>query len=133
MTANKTGRNEPGPCKSGTKYKFCCGDDGARSTESKRNTDGTPNSGSRVLIVPAAPKAYSAVAAFTSLCRVIAEAAKTGTIYIFLNFPILDMNRNVILWTPEGSPEDIERMNAFWGDEAWRGVAYSRTGTCLVG
>jgi len=57
---------------------------------------------------------------------VITEAAKTGTIEIFLNFPTLDMNRNVLLWTPENaSLEDIERMNAFWGDASWRDVAYS--------
>jgi three-Cys-motif partner protein len=61
--------------------------------------------------------------------RVIAEAAKTGTIEIFLNFPTLDMNRNVLLWKPgNASPEDVERMNAFWGDESWRDVAYSTTG-----
>jgi three-Cys-motif partner protein len=61
--------------------------------------------------------------------QVIAEAAKKETIEIFLNFPTLDINRNVILWEPESaSPEDIERMNAFWGDETWRDIAYSTTG-----
>ncbi len=60
--------------------------------------------------------------------EVIAEAAKKGTIEIFLNFPTLDMNRNVLLWSPENaSPEDVERMNAFWGDTSWRDVAYSTT------
>lgn len=60
---------------------------------------------------------------------VIAEAASKGTIEIFLNFPTLDMNRNVLLWAPENaSPEDVERMNAFWGDGSWRDVAYSTTG-----
>ena len=60
---------------------------------------------------------------------VIADAAKSGTIEIFLNFPTLDMNRNVLLWTPENaSAEDIDRMNAFWGDGSWRDVAYSTSG-----
>ena len=60
---------------------------------------------------------------------VIADAARSGTIEIFLNFPTLDMNRNVLLWTPENaSAEDIERMNAFWGDGSWRDVAYSTSG-----
>jgi three-Cys-motif partner protein len=60
---------------------------------------------------------------------VIAEAAKRGTVEIFLNFPTLDMNRNVLFWTPENaSSEDIERMNAFWGDGSWRDVAYSTSG-----
>lgn len=63
---------------------------------------------------------------------VIADAAKSGTIEIFLNFPTLDINRNVLLWTPEDiSEEDMERMNAFWGDESWRDVAYSTTGNLL--
>jgi len=60
---------------------------------------------------------------------VIAEAAKKETIEVFLNFPTLDMNRNVLLWKPEdASPDDIERMNAFWGDQTWRDMAYSTTG-----
>jgi three-Cys-motif partner protein len=60
---------------------------------------------------------------------VIAQAARAGTIEIFLNFPTLDMNRNVLLWTPENaSPEQISRMDAFWGDRSWRDVAYSTTG-----
>ncbi len=61
--------------------------------------------------------------------KVIAAAAKLGTIEIFLNFPILDMNRNV-LWRKDGeaSAEDVSRMNSFWGDDSWRGVAYSSAG-----
>lgn len=63
---------------------------------------------------------------------VIAAAAELGTIEIFLNFPILDMNRNV-LWRNDGaSEEDVERMNAFWGDDSWRHVAY-RADTNLFG
>jgi hypothetical protein len=53
VTAKKIGRNEPCPCNSGKKYKFCCGDNGARSAQSHRDADTTPNLGSRVLIVPA--------------------------------------------------------------------------------
>jgi three-Cys-motif partner protein len=64
--------------------------------------------------------------------KVIAAAAKLGTIEIFLNFPILDMNRNV-LWRNDGaSPEDVRRMNSFWGDDSWRNVAY-RSDTTLFG
>jgi three-Cys-motif partner protein len=37
----------------------------------------------------------------------------------------IDMNRNVFWHNPQGVAEaDIERMNAFWGDESWRAVAY---------
>jgi three-Cys-motif partner protein len=63
---------------------------------------------------------------------VIAAAAKLETIEIFLNFPVLGMNRNV-LWRREGaSAANIKRMTAFWGDESWRDIAY-RTDTNLFG
>jgi len=58
--------------------------------------------------------------------EVIVEAARTRTIEIFLNFPIMDMNRNVI-WrkNPENVKEsNIERMNQYWGDDSWREIAY---------
>ncbi len=49
---------------------------------------------------------------------------------MFLNFPIADMNRNVFWRHPEGVAEaDIARMNAFWGDESWRKVAYESVPT----
>ena len=58
--------------------------------------------------------------------KVIEAAAKMGTIEIFLNFPVHDMNRNVLLWNPDGaSTDDVARMNAFWGDDSWRTAAYS--------
>lgn len=59
---------------------------------------------------------------------VIAEAAKLRSIEIFLNFPVLDMNRNVLWRTEDASGESVVRMNAFWGDESWRNVAYSSVG-----
>lgn len=61
--------------------------------------------------------------------EVLETAAKMGTIEIFLNFPMLDMNRNVLLWEPKNaSAEDVKRMTALWKDESWRDVAYSTTG-----
>lgn len=58
--------------------------------------------------------------------KVIEAAGKMGTIEIFLNFPVHDMNRNVLLWNPEeADPDDVSRMNTYWGDESWRSVAYS--------
>lgn len=57
--------------------------------------------------------------------QVIEMAGKLGTIDIFLNFPVMDMNRNAIWRNPDNVPPDgIERMNRFWGDESWREVAY---------
>ena len=44
---------------------------------------------------------------------------------MFLNFPIMDMNRNAIWREPEkASVADLTRMNRFWGDETWRNIAY---------
>jgi three-Cys-motif partner protein len=61
--------------------------------------------------------------------EVLETAAKMGTIEIFLNFPMLDMNRNVLLWEPtNASADDVKRMTALWKDESWRDVAYSTTG-----
>ena len=61
--------------------------------------------------------------------QVIETAGKMETIDMFLNFPVMDMNRNVLWKNPEGvAPEDIQRMTRFWGDESWRNIAYSSNG-----
>lgn len=55
--------------------------------------------------------------------EVIARAAATKAIDIFLNFPIMDMNRNPLWSNPAGvAAEDRRRMTAFWGDESWKDV-----------
>lgn len=58
---------------------------------------------------------------------VIEQAGKMLTLEIFLNFPIADMNRNV-LWhnRKDVDPEDIRRMTSFWGDDSWQKSAYSK-------
>jgi three-Cys-motif partner protein len=57
---------------------------------------------------------------------VIETAGKLGSIDLFLNFPVADMNRNVLWRNPEGvDPADIDRMNRFWGDDSWRRIAYT--------
>lgn len=57
---------------------------------------------------------------------VIKAAGELKTIDMFLNFPTLDMNRNVIWRNPEGVREsDIKRMDAFWGDNTWRKISYT--------
>ena len=56
---------------------------------------------------------------------VIETAGKMGSIEIFLNFMIMDANRNVLWGNPERvKAGQIERMNAFWGDDSWREAAY---------
>jgi len=49
------------------------------------------------------------------------------SVEIFLNFPLgMDVNRNILWRNPEGVPEpQIERMNAFWGDDSWHNIAYT--------
>jgi three-Cys-motif partner protein len=60
--------------------------------------------------------------------KIIETAGRSGSIDMFLNFPVADMNRNVLWHNPEGVDQnDIERMNAFWGDESWRKIAYTST------
>jgi three-Cys-motif partner protein len=45
---------------------------------------------------------------------------------MFLNFPIMDMNRNALWRNPDAVGEDgVRRMTAFWGDGSWRKAAYN--------
>jgi three-Cys-motif partner protein len=47
---------------------------------------------------------------------------------MFLNFPVMDMNRNAIWKNPKKVPQSgVDRMNKFWGDESWRGAAYAES------
>ena len=62
--------------------------------------------------------------------KVILEAGKMKTIDMFLNFPIMDMNRNFLWRNPEKvGDEGINRMNAFWGDDSWHKIAYKEEQT----
>ena len=57
--------------------------------------------------------------------KTIKVAAELKTIDIFINFPIMDINRNILFEDPtKAKQEDIERMNAFWGDESWKKLLY---------
>ncbi len=59
--------------------------------------------------------------------EVIETAGRMNTIEIFLNFPIMDMNRNVLLSDASRMDEgQISRMNAFWGDDSWRPIMYAQ-------
>lgn len=62
--------------------------------------------------------------------KVTEQAGKMKTIDLFLNFPIMDMNRNVLWRNPEkADTQSIARMTAFWGDDSWRKVAYQQVET----
>ena len=60
--------------------------------------------------------------------EIIQTAGKMKSIEIFLNFPIMDINRNV-LWKKRDdvNPESRSRMTAFWGDESWGDIAYKKS------
>lgn len=57
--------------------------------------------------------------------EVMLQAGQSKAVDMFLNFPVMDMNRNAIWHELENVPADgVERMNKFWGDESWRTAAY---------
>ena len=58
----------------------------------------------------------------------INKAGELGTVEIFLNFPVADINRNT-LWNNRDKvkPDQAARMTAFWGDASWREIAYDTT------
>jgi three-Cys-motif partner protein len=60
--------------------------------------------------------------------NVIFAAGQSKAIEIFLNFPVMDMNMNILWNNPDKvDPAQIQRMNWFWGDESWKDVAYKKT------
>lgn len=61
--------------------------------------------------------------------EVMEMAGRSRAIDMFLNFPVMDMNMNV-LWKGEQPNKDevqVTRMNRFWGNESWRDVAYVKS------
>ncbi len=62
--------------------------------------------------------------------EVILTSAKLGSVEIFLNFPVMAMNR-AVLWhdSERVSADDAARMTRFWGDDSWRTAAYSEQET----
>lgn len=58
--------------------------------------------------------------------EVMRMAGTLGTVDIFLNFPVMDMNMNVLWHDPEKvNPSQAMRLTSFWGDESWRTAAYT--------
>ena len=58
--------------------------------------------------------------------EVILQAGQSGAVDMFLNFPVMDMNRNAIWRNPDKAPAGgVDRMNKFWGDNSWRNAAYA--------
>jgi len=60
--------------------------------------------------------------------RVMQSAGRMRSVEVFVNFPMMDMNRNVLWHEPQRvSPDQIKRMDTFWGDHSWHDVAYPKT------
>jgi three-Cys-motif partner protein len=58
---------------------------------------------------------------------VVLTAGQINSIEVFLNFPIMDINRNVLRRDPnEMDQRQMERMDYFWGDRSWYEAAYDR-------
>jgi three-Cys-motif partner protein len=58
--------------------------------------------------------------------KVMLQAGQSKAVDMFLNFPVMDMNRNAIWRNQEQVPQEgVERMTRFWGDKSWKQVAYA--------
>lgn len=54
-------------------------------------------------------------------------AGQLKTVDIFINFSIMDANRNVLHDNlSKTDQKDIERMDLFWGDKGWRDLLYQK-------
>jgi len=59
--------------------------------------------------------------------EVIKSAGESRSIEIFLNFPIMDINMNVLKHDPKRVDEHQRaRMDAYWGDRTWEEAAYRK-------
>ncbi len=66
--------------------------------------------------------------------QIVQQAGSMRSLDVFINFPIYDININVLHRDPETVlPIHIERMNHFWGDNSWREVAYVESSPDLFG
>jgi three-Cys-motif partner protein len=60
---------------------------------------------------------------------VIEAAGKMGSVEVFLNFMIMDINRNVLRKNPDKIIQSkVEQLTRLWGDETWIDAAYDTTG-----
>jgi three-Cys-motif partner protein len=60
--------------------------------------------------------------------QTIQAAGKSKIIEFFLNFPVMDMNMNVLWHRSEQVAETHrDRMTKYWGDDSWGSAAYETT------
>ncbi len=61
--------------------------------------------------------------------EVIETAGKMGTVEVFLNFMIMDINRNALRRNPDKAVQSkIDQLTRLWGDETWKEAAYDTAG-----
>lgn len=61
---------------------------------------------------------------------VIEAAGKEGSIEIFLNFMVMDINRNAMRRNPSKSVKSkVEQMSRLWGDDSWLDAGYDQVPT----
>ncbi len=66
--------------------------------------------------------------------EVVQAAGKMRSVEVFLNFMVMDMNRNVLWTNPDNVPSSqLGRMDAFWGDRSWRSTLYQKPKGLLPG
>jgi three-Cys-motif partner protein len=59
---------------------------------------------------------------------VMHQAGQSKAVDMFLNFPVMDMNRNAIWRNRDLVPQSgVERMTRFWGDDSWVRAAYQES------
>jgi three-Cys-motif partner protein len=62
--------------------------------------------------------------------EVIEAAGKEGSIDIFLNFMVMDINRNAMRRNPSKSVKSkVEQMTRLWGDDSWLDAGYDQVET----
>lgn len=61
--------------------------------------------------------------------RVVQTAGGMRSVDMFLHFPVMAMNRNVLRRDPDRvDPQQTLRMTRYWGDDSWRQIAYTTEG-----
>jgi three-Cys-motif partner protein len=61
--------------------------------------------------------------------EVIETAGRMGSVEVFLNLMIMDVNRNALRRNPDKSIQSkVEQLTRLWGDETWKEAAYDSSG-----
>jgi three-Cys-motif partner protein len=61
--------------------------------------------------------------------EVIEAAGKSGSIEVFLNFMIMDINRNALRRNRDKAVQSkIDQLTRLWGDDTWEAAAFDSSG-----